>query len=76
MASYFRIACVALSRAEANPTRENIDYAIDRCQREWRRGGSQASWNMLEAATRLRLASIHASRDRGLTAAQHRAMGG
>jgi hypothetical protein len=53
MPSNFRNAVVALERAKRLPSADNIARAVDRCMREYGRGGSMASLRMLEQAEAL-----------------------
>lgn len=50
MATYFRIASLALSKAREKPTSDNVRHAIERCRMEYARGGSIASMKMMRDA--------------------------
>lgn len=53
MASYFRIAVVALAKAKASMSPSDVRYAVYRCRLEYARSGSIASTEMFEEAKAL-----------------------
>jgi hypothetical protein len=53
MATYIRIACLALERACDTPAVESVDYALYRCRLYYAQSGSKASIDMLREATAL-----------------------
>lgn len=53
MATHFRNAVVALARAKKELTRGNINKALTRTTREYARGGSVASKDMMHEAVAL-----------------------